>query len=136
VSTYAERLASGRSLSQHPVSLGVRFALELSALGSVALWGWQAGHGWMSWLLAVLLPVIGAVVWGLFATDPDVGHGSTGTVMVSGPVRLLAEAGVFLAAIAASYGSGHPALATAFAVAVVAQSSVSYDRLLLLLRGR
>jgi len=36
----------------------------------------------------------------------------------------------------ASYGSGHPALATAFAVAVVAQSSVSYDRLLLLLHGR
>src|SRR5882757_5215824 len=57
-------------------NLGLAFLVELAGLGSFAWWGWRAGDGTVvRLLLAIGLPVIAAVVWGLFAA-PTAKYGS------------------------------------------------------------
>jgi hypothetical protein len=71
------------------VNLGVRFALELAALGVLALWGWR--HGLFlpgRLLLAVLLPGLAAAVWGAFVAPRARRH-------LPRPGRLVVEAAFF-----------------------------------------
>ena len=56
-------------------NLGLAFAVELAGLGIFAWWGWQAGNTTVvRLLLAIGLPVVAAVLWGLFAA-PTANHG-------------------------------------------------------------
>jgi uncharacterized protein DUF2568 len=49
-------------------NLGLAFAVELVGLGIFASWGWRTGSGTPTrLLLAIGLPVVAAVMWGLFA---------------------------------------------------------------------
>jgi hypothetical protein len=47
--------------------LAVAFLSEVAALVVLALWGWSTGSGAGGWLLAVGLPLVAAVLWGLYA---------------------------------------------------------------------
>lgn len=60
----------GRStfaLSVASVNLAVVFLVELGALVALGFAGWKIGAGPVRVLLAILLPVAAAVLWGLFA---------------------------------------------------------------------
>jgi hypothetical protein len=48
-------------------NLAVKFALEMAALVAFAWWGATVAGGALAVLLAVGLPVIAAVLWGIFA---------------------------------------------------------------------
>ena len=49
------------------INLAVRFLLELCLLAAVGYWGFKTGSGWtLKILLGIGLPVLIAVVWGLF----------------------------------------------------------------------
>jgi Protein of unknown function (DUF2568) len=50
-----------------PLNLALKFLLELAALAAVGLWGASAAGGLAAVALAVGLPVILAVLWGMFA---------------------------------------------------------------------
>lgn len=94
------------------------FFLEVVALWAVGGWGWHVGSGvLLKLLLAIGLPLVAAVVWGLFAAPRAV---------VRLPVAgiLAVKAVVFTAATLALSGSGHPVLAVAFAVVVVANTAL------------
>lgn len=57
-------------------NLGLAFAMELAGLAAFAWWGWNASSGTVLRLaLAVGLPVIGAVLWGLFAAQAGSTYG-------------------------------------------------------------
>ncbi|QNE19793.1 DUF2568 domain-containing protein [Kribbella qitaiheensis] len=57
-------------------NLGLAFAVELAVLGIFAWWGWHTGAGTpVKLLLAIGLPVLAAVGWGLFAA-PKANYGS------------------------------------------------------------
>ena len=89
-------------------SLGLRFLLELSALGALGRWGFDAGEGELvRWTLGIGVPLTAAVVWGTFVS-PEA------TVVVSRPVRIGLEAAVFGAAVAALAGAGSPGWAVVF----------------------
>ena len=62
-------------MSKHPVNLAIRFALEVVAIISFAIWGLKLLDSWVSIILAILLPLIFALLWGVFAVpgDPDLG---------------------------------------------------------------
>lgn len=46
----------------------VAFAVEVTALGLLAAWGWaEGGEGTGGWLLAVAVPALAAVLWGALA---------------------------------------------------------------------
>jgi len=94
------------------------FLLEVAALVAVGMWGYHVGPGTAAKLgLAVGLPVVVAVVWGLFAAPRAV---------VKLPLAgvLAVKAVVFAAAAVALYAAGHPVPALVFAVVVVANTVV------------
>ncbi|GAA4604696.1 hypothetical protein GCM10023195_16020 [Actinoallomurus liliacearum] len=98
----------------HVVNEGLAFALEIAALAVLAWWGADVGDGVvLSVLLGVGVPLVTAVVWGLFAAPK---------ARVRLPLAgvLLVKVLVFGAATAALYALDHGALALVGAVIVVA----------------
>ena len=49
--------------------LGLRFALELCLLATLAYWGWQLDQGWLLRLAAGLgAPLLASIIWGRFVS--------------------------------------------------------------------
>jgi Protein of unknown function (DUF2568) len=101
-------------------NLAVRFALELCALAALAYWGWQAtGSTVGRVLLAIGAPLAAALLWGALVAPKA-------WVRARRPVRLLAEAAVFGAAVAGLAAAGEPALAAALGVAALVSGAVNH----------
>jgi len=60
------------SMSKQPINLAIRFALEVVAIVSFGIWGYRSSDKWYGFLLALLLPLLFAVVWGVFAVPIQV----------------------------------------------------------------
>lgn len=118
-------------MSQHPLNLALRFALELAILAAVGIWGWTQHEGFWRTLLAIGLPLIAAALWGAFRVPED--HGK-GLVRVPGFARLALEAALFIAAVAAFAASGWWTAASIFGVLAALHYLASYDRVIRLLR--
>lgn len=82
-------------LGGHPLNLGLRFILEMTALFSLALWGWTQHEGWLRYLLAVGLPILFALIWGVFAVPNDPSRSGKTVVVTSGWIRLIIELTLF-----------------------------------------
>ena len=94
-------------------NLLLAFLAELVALGIFAWWAWEASDSTaLQLLLVVGLPVVTAVVWGLYAA-PTAKRGSP-------VVRWVVKVVVFGLAGAALWSLGHPLLAVIFVVVVAA----------------
>jgi hypothetical protein len=94
-------------------NLLIAFLAELVALGIFAWWGWAAADNTaVRLLLAIGLPLLAAVVWGLYAA-PTAKRGSP-------VVRWVVKVIVFGLAGAALWSLGHPVLAAIFVVVVAA----------------
>ena len=91
------------------LNLALKFLLELAALVAFGLWGASIASGFAAVVLAVLLPVVVAVLWGAFAAPK---------ARRRLPLRLRApfELGVFALAALALWGAASPAWGAAFAV--------------------
>ena len=98
-------------------NLLLAFLVELVALGIFAWWGWHTGGTTLArWLLAIGLPAVTAVVWGLFAAPTA----TRGTPTVRWIVKVL----VFALAGAALWSLGHPLLGVVFVVVVAANLAI------------
>ncbi|MEU4605247.1 YrdB family protein [Kribbella sp. NPDC023972] len=87
------------------------FLAELIALGIFASWGWAVdGTTLVRLLLAIGLPAVTAVVWGLFAAPTA----TRGTPVVRTVVKVL----VFGLAGAALWSLGHPVWAVVFVLVI------------------
>ncbi|NUP29621.1 MAG: YrdB family protein [Nocardia sp.] len=121
-------------MSLNPGLLGLRFLLELVALVSAGVLGWRMTDGPGRWLLVVLLPVIAATLWGVFAVPGDPSRSGEAPVAVPGAVRLLVELTVLFGGAAALWFAGLPRLALVSAVVLLVYHVLAYDRVLWLLR--
>ena len=93
------------------LNLGLRFLLELGALGAVAAWGYfVAPRPLLSWLLAIVGAALVALVWGAFVA-PKAG------ARLDDPWRLLVEIAVFGGATLALVGIGRERYALVYGVA-------------------
>ncbi|MBS1902933.1 MAG: YrdB family protein [Bacteroidetes bacterium] len=119
------------SLSLNPINLGVRFLLELCILAALAYWGWNKFSGSLGVLFSVLLPVVGATLWGTFRVPDDPGRA---TVAIRGWLRLLLELLLFTAANAALFDLQLTTSAWAMLVITVVHYAISYDRIRWLLK--
>ena len=102
----------------HAVNLVLRFVLELCALAALAWGGWHVdADTWIKVVMAVLLPVLGALVWGRWVAPraarplPD-------------PLKLAPEWVVFGGATLALLLTGQVVLAVVFAVLAAANRFV------------
>ena len=113
-------------MGSHPLNLAVRFLLELAALLALGVWGWRQGEGWLRFVLAVAIPLVAAVLWGVFRVPNDPGPAP---VAVPGIIRLALELAFFGFATWALYDIGATNLSWALGIVVAVHYAISYDRI-------
>jgi hypothetical protein len=96
-------------------NLGLRFLLELALLAALAYWGWHE----QGVVLAIVLPLLAAVVWGAFVAPKA-------RFPVSVPVRLAIELTLFGLAVAGLFAAGADVLAIALAAGVAVSDAIHY----------
>jgi len=122
-------------MGSHPINLTIRFLLEIITLISIGTWGWNKTDGFYRYILAIGLPVLIAVIWGIFAVPNDPSRSGQTVVVTSGIIRLGIEFSIFAIATLAIFNIGQQKISYAFALIVIIHYVVSYDRVLWLLEN-
>ena len=121
-------------MANHPINLIFRFILEMFALISFAIWGWNLGDKNMKYVFAIGLPMLFALLWGIFAVPEDRSRSGKAPIPTSGWIRLLLELGLFTLACWMLYDLGYNQIALGLAIAIFVHYSISYDRIQWLLK--
>jgi hypothetical protein len=116
-------------MGSHPINLAIRFLLELAALLAMGVWGWQQGAGWLRFVLAISIPLIAALLWGIFAVPHDPSRSGKAPIPIPGLTRLALELAIFAFATWALYTAGATALSWILGMAVAIHYVISYDRI-------
>ena len=122
-------------MGSHPLNLGLRFLLELTALGAFGYWGWTQNAGWWRWVLVIGLPVIAAAIWGTFAVPNDPSRSGQAPIPTPGMIRLILELSIFALGAIALIVSQRATAGWAFVIIVLVHYAISYDRILWLFRN-
>jgi hypothetical protein len=121
-------------MGSHPINLGLRFVLELTALVAFAQWGWMAFGGGFQWAAVIAASVAGAAAWGTFNVAGDPSRSGKAPIPVPGVVRLSIEL-VFFALAAVALGFvGANLVGWVFIAIVAGHYAASWDRVAWLLR--
>jgi len=116
------------------LNLAIRFCLEIGVLIAVGMWGWQQTDGWMRWVIAIGLPLVLSVIWGVFNVPGDPSRSGAAPVAVPGVVRLLIEAAFFTFGAWALMSLGYRTFGGVFIIVVIVHYLVSFNRILWLLK--
>jgi hypothetical protein len=101
-------------------TLALRFALELAGLAAFGYWGFVVGDGLrLKALLGLGVPVVAAVLWGLFASPKS-------AVSLPDAAKLAFEIVWFGAAAAGLTHAGRPWLAVVFVALYVVNRILLY----------
>ncbi len=118
-------------MSSNPINLAVRFLLELSALASMGIWGWNKGEGILRFVLAIGIPLIAATIWGIFRVPNDP---KNATVAIPGVLRLIYEVIFFGFAAWALFDLNFIGLGWTILILLILHYALSYDRITWLLK--
>lgn len=121
-------------MSTHPLNLVFRFILELAGLFATGYWGWTQHQGFSRFLWAIGLPLLLAILWGIFAVPDDPSRSGAAPIPVPGILRLLLELVIFAIGIWCCFAAGKPSWGWILGVAVILHYLVSYDRIVWLLQ--
>lgn len=86
----------------------LRFALELTGIAALAIWGWNAGDGPLRSVLAIAAPAVLIVIWALLIAPKS-------DSPLDPSVRVVVGSGLLLVAAGALWAAGHPQAAAIFA---------------------
>lgn len=127
----------GAAPRQPAIMLAVRFVLELIAFGSVALAGWHIGNGgFAGGVLASLLAIAAAALWGTFAVRDDPSRNPNPVIAVRGWIRLSIEFAIFGVAAWSLWVFVSRAASETFLTVLGIVTLVGWDRLWWMLRYR
>ena len=116
-------------MGTHPINLGFRFLLELSALVSFGMWGWKQSECWLRFVLAIGIPIVLAAIWGIFAVPDDPSRSGAAPVVTSGFIRLIIELVFFALATWCLKDAGQSRFSLVFGLSVIIHYLISYDRI-------
>lgn len=116
-------------MGSHPINLIFRFLLEIVALFAFGFWGWTLSHGWSKLVLALGIPIILAVVWGVFAVPGDPSRSGLAPVAIPGFLRVILELAFFSFAYWCIKEIGYGKLSLLFGILVLLHYILSLDRL-------
>ena len=94
------------------INLGLRFALELTLLGTLGYWGFQSNGGVLRWLLGIGAPLVAAIAWGVWVAPASSNR-------LADPLRLVVEITLFGAGVLALWMAEQRGAAIAFGVVVL-----------------
>ena len=120
-------------MNKNPLNLALRFLLELLMLAVFGYWGWHLTTTWVHYLAAAGLPVLAAVLWGVFRIQNDP---KPAPVEIPGMARLLLEWLLFGSTVYFLYDLGYPTFGLVVAIIVVLHYIVSYDRTWAMLQNK
>ena len=123
-------------MSKHPVNLASRFALEVVAIVAFGIWGYRASDGLPGLILAILLPLVFAGLWGVFAVPNDPSRSGKTVVPTRGLIRLILELALFGAATWILFDLDFQKLGWIFSMVVLIHYASSYDRIAWLLKQK
>jgi hypothetical protein len=123
-------------MSKNPLNLALRFLLELAAIMAFGVWGYSLTGGATRFILALLFPVLFAVLWGVFAVKGDPSRSGKTVVQTPGVLRLILELALFALAACMLFDLGYSLPAWIFSGAVLVHYLSSYDRVLWLLKQK
>ena len=112
----------------------LRFLLEIIGLIIYGYWGFIQDIFPLNYVLMIALPVIVAIVWGVFRVPDDPSSSGNAPIVVPGIVRLLLELAIFVCASVLLYISGLTLIAIIFMIVVIIHYGFSYQRITWLLR--
>lgn len=121
-------------MGSHPINLVFRFFLELVTLFSMGLWAWRQGDGWLRFILAVGVPLLFAVLWGVFAVPDDPSRSGAAPIPVPGLLRLFLELIFFTVGVWMLRQSGYQSTSIVLGLAIIIHYILSYDRIMWLLQ--
>ena len=121
-------------MGSNPINLAVRFFLELTALMAMGFWGWNQGKGALRFVLAFGIPVIAAIIWGVFAVPNDPSRSGNALVSTPGFLRLALELMFFSFATWTLYSAGAIRASWIFGIVTLIHYILSYDRLYWLIK--
>lgn len=107
----------------------LRFILELWALVAFGYWGFIQNFGLLNYALMILLPILVAVLWGVFAVPDDPSRSGGAPIPVPGVVRLLLEFLIFGGAFLALYFGGIFYLSLVFISLVIVHYILARERI-------
>ena len=117
-------------MGSHPINLTIRFLLELTALISTGIWGWNQSDSWIRFVLSLGIPIGLAAVWGIFAVPNDPSRSGKAPITVPGFVRLVIELAIFALATWTLQDSGYTKISWIFGTIVAIHYVISYDRIM------
>ena len=121
-------------MGSNPINLAVRFLLEIAALLTMGIWGWQQTDNWLRFGLAAGIPALAASIWGLFAVPDDPSRSGSAPVPIPGIIRLPLEFAFFILSIWMLYNLQYVQLSWILGVTTSIHYAISYDRILWLIR--
>ena len=120
-------------MGSHPLNLILRFLLEIIALFSLGIWGWKQNENSIGLVLAIGLPFMAAIIWGVFAVPNDPSRSGSAPIITTGIIRLIIEFVIFGFAIWSLKDLGWSKTSIIFGMVVLVHYLFSYDRVLWLL---
>nr|WP_144896605.1 YrdB family protein [Lutibacter sp. Hel_I_33_5] len=117
-------------MGSHPANLFLRFLLEIIALISLGIWGWKQSETSFKFVLAFGIPIILAIIWGVFAVPDDPSRSGAAPIITPGFIRLFIELAIFSFAVWAQNDMGWKQLSLIFGIIILAHYIISYDRIL------
>jgi hypothetical protein len=127
---------SQTSMSKHPLNSAVRLLLEIAAIVTFGIWGYHQSETGLGILLAILLPLGFAVLWGVFAVRDDPSRSGKTVVQTPGFLRLILELALFGAAAWMILDLDYSLIALIFGLTAVIHYFVSFDRIAWLLKQK
>ena len=123
-------------MSKNPVNLAIRFALEVVAIVTFGIWGFRANNALPGWILAILLPLVFAGLWGVFAVPNDPSCSGKTVIPTRGLIRLILELALFGVATWMLFDLEFQKLGWIFSSGVLIHYASSYDRIAWLLKQK
>lgn len=110
-------------------NLALRFCLELGALVGLGVAAWKLAPGQTRWVAVLVVPIIAAVVWGVFNVIDDPSRSGAAPIEVNGWIRLGIELLILGAGAAAIAFAGRREIGIVFAVLIVFHYAASTSRI-------
>jgi hypothetical protein len=110
-------------------NLALRFGLELGALAGLGAAAWHLTSGSIRWIAVIIVPVLAAVIWGVFNVLDDPSRSGEAPVEVAGWVRLCIELVILGGGAAGFYIAGQRNIAIAFAILIIFHYGTTWNRI-------